>query len=45
VIKIAKSPLSLEKPIADEENSRLSDFIEDKTAVLACHSRRLQAGG
>jgi RNA polymerase primary sigma factor len=38
VIKIAKAPLSLEKPIADEENSRLSDFIEDKTAVLATHA-------
>jgi RNA polymerase primary sigma factor len=34
VLKIAKEPLSLETPIGDEENSHLSDFIEDKNAIL-----------
>lgn len=30
VLKIAKEPISLETPIGDEEDSHLSDFIEDK---------------
>ncbi len=30
IIKIAQVPLSLETPIGEEEESRLSDFIEDK---------------
>ncbi len=34
VLKIAKEPISLETPIGDEEDSHLSDFIEDQTAVL-----------
>ncbi len=34
VLKIAKEPISLETPIGDEEDSHLSDFIEDKNAVL-----------
>jgi RNA polymerase primary sigma factor len=31
VLKIAKEPISLEIPIGEEEDSRLGDFIEDKT--------------
>jgi RNA polymerase primary sigma factor len=34
VLKIAREPLSLETPIGDEEDSRLGDFIEDKSAIL-----------
>ncbi len=30
ILKFAKQPISLETPIGEEENSRLSDFIEDK---------------
>jgi RNA polymerase primary sigma factor len=33
VFKIAKSPISLETPIGEEEDSRLEDFIEDKEAI------------
>jgi RNA polymerase primary sigma factor len=33
VFKIAKSPISLETPIGEEEDSRLEDFIEDKGAI------------
>ena len=29
VLKIAKEPVSLEKPVGDEEDSSLGDFIED----------------
>jgi RNA polymerase primary sigma factor len=38
VLKIAKEPISLETPIGDEEDSHLSDFIEDKNAVLPLDS-------
>ena len=31
--KIAQQPISLETPIGEEEDSRLGDFLEDKTAV------------
>lgn len=34
VLKIAKEPISLETPIGEEEDSRLSEFIEDKSAVV-----------
>jgi RNA polymerase primary sigma factor len=34
VLKIAKEPISLETPIADEEDSHLGDFIEDKNTIL-----------
>jgi RNA polymerase primary sigma factor len=34
VLKIAKEPISLETPIGDEEDSRLGDLIEDRSAVL-----------
>ncbi len=33
VLKIAKEPISLESPVGEEEDSALSDFIEDKNAV------------
>lgn len=32
ILKIAQQPVSLETPIDDDENSHLSDFIEDKAA-------------
>ncbi len=38
VLKIAKEPISLETPVGDEEDSHLSDFIEDKNAVLPLDS-------
>jgi RNA polymerase primary sigma factor len=38
VLKIAKEPLSLESPLGDEEDSRLGDLIEDKSAVLPIDS-------
>lgn len=34
VLKIAKEPISLETPIGEEEDSYLSDFIEDKKIAL-----------
>jgi RNA polymerase primary sigma factor len=33
-LKIASEPLSFESPIGDEEDSHLSDFIEEKNAIL-----------
>jgi RNA polymerase primary sigma factor len=33
VLKIAKEPISLETPVGEDEDSNLSDFIEDKSAV------------
>jgi RNA polymerase primary sigma factor len=30
VLKIAKEPISLEMPVGEDEDSHLSDFIEDK---------------
>lgn len=33
IIRIAPEPLSLETPIGEEEDSRLSDFVEDKDAI------------
>jgi len=33
IIRIAPEPLSLETPIGEEEDSRLSDFIEDQEAT------------
>jgi RNA polymerase primary sigma factor len=34
VLKIAREPLSLETPLGDEEDGRLGDMIEDKSAIL-----------
>jgi RNA polymerase primary sigma factor len=33
VLKISKEPISLEKPVGDEEDSSLGDFIEDTKAL------------
>lgn len=33
-LRIAKEPVSLETPVGDEEESPLSDFIEDKSVVM-----------
>ena len=33
VLKIAKEPISLETPVGDEEDSKLGDFIEDKSTL------------
>ncbi|MFQ5477616.1 MAG: RNA polymerase sigma factor RpoD [Candidatus Binatia bacterium] len=53
VLKIAREPISLETPIGDEEESNLSDFIEDRRAVapadavvnknLQSHTRKVLA--
>ena len=34
VLKISKEPVSLEKPVGDEEDSSLGDFIEDQSALM-----------
>lgn len=34
VLKIAKEPISLETPVGEEEDGRLSDLIEDKNAII-----------
>jgi RNA polymerase primary sigma factor len=33
VLRIAREPISLEAPVGEEEDSSLSDFIEDKSAL------------
>ena len=33
VMKVAKEPISLEKPVGDDEDSLLGDFIKDETVV------------
>ena len=33
VLKLAKEPISLDTPFGDDENSRLGDFIEDKSVI------------
>jgi len=33
IIRIASEPLSLETPIGEEEDSHLSDFVEDPEAL------------
>ncbi len=33
ILKVAREPVSLETPIGDDEDTYLSDFIEDKTAL------------
>jgi RNA polymerase primary sigma factor len=53
VLRIANDPVSLETPVGEEDDSRLSDFIEDPNAVnpqeaviqssLAEHTRELLA--
>ena len=53
VLKIAREPVSLESPVGEEDDSHLSDFIEDRNAVspqdavihsnLAEHTREVLA--
>jgi len=38
ILKIAKEPISLEMPIGEDEDSHLSDFIEDKSIALPLDS-------
>jgi len=38
VLKIAKHPISLDRPIGDSEDSYFGDFIEDKRAESPVHS-------
>ncbi|QJC37756.1 RNA polymerase sigma factor RpoD [Enterobacteriaceae endosymbiont of Donacia bicoloricornis] len=38
VLKIAKEPISMETPIGDDDESHLSDFIEDSTLELPLDS-------
>jgi RNA polymerase primary sigma factor len=33
VLKLAKEPVSLDTPIGEEDDSHLSDFVEDKSAI------------
>jgi len=33
VLRVANDPISLETPVGDEDDSRLSDFIEDPNAL------------
>ncbi len=33
IVKVAQLPISLESPVGDEEDSHLSDFIEDRNAL------------
>jgi RNA polymerase sigma factor (sigma-70 family) len=33
ILRMSQQPVSLEKPIGDEEESELGDFVEDQTAV------------
>ena len=33
IIKVSQEPVSLETPVGEEEDSHLSDFIEDRTAL------------
>jgi RNA polymerase primary sigma factor len=33
IIKVSQEPVSLDKPIGQEEDSRLGDFIEDREAL------------
>jgi RNA polymerase primary sigma factor len=32
ILQVAQQPISLDKPVGDEEDSELGDFVEDKTA-------------
>ncbi len=49
VLRMAQQPVSLEKPIGDEEDSELADFVEDATAEspfeIASEAMRRQSVG
>ena len=34
ILKVAEEPISLEKPVGDEDNNTLGDFIEDQDAAV-----------
>ncbi len=34
ILKVSEEPISLERPVGDEENSTLADFIEDQEAIV-----------
>jgi RNA polymerase primary sigma factor len=38
VLKAAQEPISLDRPIGEDDDSNLSDFIEDTSAVSPAHS-------
>ena len=40
ILKTAEEPVSLERPIGDEDNSTLADFIEDQDAAAPLRIRR-----
>ena len=42
VLKISKEPVSLEKPVGDEEDSSLGDFIEDTKALSTIRTEQNQ---
>ena len=41
VLKISKEPVSLEKPVGDEEDSSLGDFIEDHKSFSTFRCKQL----
>ena len=47
ILRMSQQPVSLEKPVGDEEDSSLSDFVEDETAEspfdAASHALRRQS--
>jgi RNA polymerase primary sigma factor len=49
VLRMAQQPVSLEKPVGDEEDSALADFVEDATAAspfdVASEAMRRQSVG
>jgi RNA polymerase primary sigma factor len=38
VLKAAQEPISLDRPIGEDDDSNLADFIEDTSAVSPAHS-------
>ena len=42
VLKIAKEPISMEKPIGEDEDSYLSDFIEDTNAITPSNAANIE---
>jgi RNA polymerase primary sigma factor len=49
ILRMAQQPVSLEKPVGDEEDSELADFVEDDTAAspfeVASEAMRRQSVG
>ncbi|CAL4318115.1 RNA polymerase sigma factor RpoD [Buchnera aphidicola (Pterocallis alni)] len=43
VLKISKEPISMETPVGDDEDSQLSDFIEDVSLELPINSATLES--